>query len=163
MFPKLLPQIETITWNYSESGHGKCISDGVGGTTKRKLDSLVAHGQDLDTCDKIVDDLTNAELKTYYVEVPEGSINDLKKESPIPKVKPFEGTMSVHQVSWKRSSPDQLVCRTLSCYQCTPPAVCHFIINKPWKIEIVSDAPATARVPKQKQANKKKNELPSPV
>jgi len=43
----LYPQIKSIIYNYSEAGHGKGAADGIGGTTKRILDSCVAHGQDI--------------------------------------------------------------------------------------------------------------------
>lgn len=39
----------SLTWNYSESGHGKGAPDGVGGTLKRTADQLIAEGKDLAT------------------------------------------------------------------------------------------------------------------
>lgn len=40
---KDFPQIHSITWNYSEAGHGKGAPDGVGATIKRTVDSYVNH------------------------------------------------------------------------------------------------------------------------
>lgn len=38
---------ETVTWNFSEAGHGKGAPDGVGGLIKRTADKLVSHGNDI--------------------------------------------------------------------------------------------------------------------
>lgn len=35
------------TWNFSESGHGKGVADGIGGAVKRTLDKQVAYGADI--------------------------------------------------------------------------------------------------------------------
>jgi len=43
----IIPGVEEIIWNFSESGHGKSVSDGVGGTTKRTADSAVLLGIDI--------------------------------------------------------------------------------------------------------------------
>jgi hypothetical protein len=39
--------IGKATWNFHESGHGKGVPDGVGGSLKRTGNSLVLHGQDI--------------------------------------------------------------------------------------------------------------------
>ncbi|CAH0397048.1 unnamed protein product [Chilo suppressalis] len=39
--------VNSITWHYSERGHGKGAPDGVGGCIKRICDSCVARGQDV--------------------------------------------------------------------------------------------------------------------
>lgn len=41
------------TWNYFEAGHGKGITDGVGGTVKRTADRLVNEGKDIDCLDTL--------------------------------------------------------------------------------------------------------------
>lgn len=43
-----------IHWHYSEAGHGKGASDGIGGCVKRYADSLVAQGKDISNCDSFV-------------------------------------------------------------------------------------------------------------
>nr|CAD7455097.1 unnamed protein product [Timema tahoe] len=48
---------ETLTWNYSESGHGKGAPDGVGATLKRTADQLVAEGKDLDCYETLIEQL----------------------------------------------------------------------------------------------------------
>lgn len=50
IFHHLIPifkNLEELTWNYSESGHGKGAADGVGGSIKRTLDRIVASGKDV--------------------------------------------------------------------------------------------------------------------
>jgi len=43
---KELPKVNVITWNYSESGHGKGAPDEVGGIIKRIADRCVAQGEE---------------------------------------------------------------------------------------------------------------------
>ena len=38
---------EKVIWNFWESGHGKGIIDGLGGTLKSKADNKVAQGFDI--------------------------------------------------------------------------------------------------------------------
>ena len=38
---------QTVTWNFSESGHGKSPADGVGGTVKSMADQLISYGTDI--------------------------------------------------------------------------------------------------------------------
>jgi len=38
-----LPLLETFTWNFTESGHGKRAADGIGGAIKRTCDKMVAN------------------------------------------------------------------------------------------------------------------------
>jgi hypothetical protein len=47
---KIVPiflDLQTLTWNYSESGHGKGAPDGIGGTIKRTCDRVVACNKDV--------------------------------------------------------------------------------------------------------------------
>lgn len=43
----LFPKLASLTWNFSESGHGKGAADGVGATLKRTADRIVSHNQDV--------------------------------------------------------------------------------------------------------------------
>jgi hypothetical protein len=50
LIKKIIPMflsIESVTWNYSEAGHGKGAPDGVGGTIKRVCDAAVSHNHDI--------------------------------------------------------------------------------------------------------------------
>lgn len=46
---KDFPVLHKVTWNYSESGHGKGAPDGIRATLKRTADRIVLHGQDIGT------------------------------------------------------------------------------------------------------------------
>lgn len=47
LLPKYYSQIERITYNFSESGHGKGPADGIGAAIKRICDDKVSYGQDI--------------------------------------------------------------------------------------------------------------------
>nr|CAI5866096.1 unnamed protein product [Callosobruchus analis] len=41
------PEVQSVTWNYHEAGHGKGAPDGIGGVCKRTADRIVAQGTDI--------------------------------------------------------------------------------------------------------------------
>lgn len=45
--PELFPNLEDLSWHYTEAGHGKGAADGIGGTLKRTCDRLVGYNQDV--------------------------------------------------------------------------------------------------------------------
>lgn len=40
----LFPNLKKLTWNYSESGHGKGAPDSVGATVERTCDQIISYG-----------------------------------------------------------------------------------------------------------------------
>lgn len=48
-------QLHKITWNYSETGHGKGAPDGIGGTLKRTAYRMVLYGEDVGTFSQFYD------------------------------------------------------------------------------------------------------------
>lgn len=50
----LFPDLETLSWNFSEAGHGKGAPDGVGATLKRTCDRLVATSGDVSNFEEFV-------------------------------------------------------------------------------------------------------------
>ncbi|GBP81126.1 hypothetical protein EVAR_88224_1 [Eumeta japonica] len=46
LYTKVL-NMDLLTWNFSESGHGKGVADGIGGSVKRTLDKQVAYGRSI--------------------------------------------------------------------------------------------------------------------
>lgn len=148
---KLFPQIKRITWNYSESGHGKNVADGAGAVIKTQLDRIIAHGKDLDTCQKVVAALTEKELKTYVLYISEAEVLEFEKNHPIPDIKPFKGTLDVHQACWEASAPSQLTLRKVSCYDCYPSTspCSHYVIGQPWKIQVKQQGQKASRKPKK--------------
>jgi hypothetical protein len=50
----LFPQLEKMTWNFTESGHGKSACDGIGAVLKRTCDRIVATNSDVSTFEDFV-------------------------------------------------------------------------------------------------------------
>jgi hypothetical protein len=115
VLPKLFPKAKQITWNYTEAGHGKGPVDGVGSFMKRFMDDLVAHGHDIDTFDKFEEHMKKIKNITTSV-VTNKDIDEMKKYEISPKT--FNGTNTVHQVTWNRESPNTLFFNYLSCFDC---------------------------------------------
>ncbi|KAJ2953949.1 hypothetical protein O0L34_g1586 [Tuta absoluta] len=108
-----MPELTFITWNYSESGHGKGAPDGVGGVLKRTADQIVARGQDIQDLDSLMTQLRK-NVGVTIERVEESGI--LEKEMLIPTSLPkFTGTMQIHQVVWERNRKDVLAMRRLGC------------------------------------------------
>lgn len=109
---KDFPQLKTITWNYSESGHGKGAPDGIGAVLKSTADNLVTFGQDVSTFDQFIDIVKQNVENIAIMTVDEDDI--LAKGTLLPKnLKPFQGTLNVHQVLWKRGLVNLVFIRQL--------------------------------------------------
>lgn len=119
---------KNLTWNYSESGHGKGAPDGVGGTWKRTADQLVAKGRDLATFKSLFDALKEkTTIKLFSVEDEE--IRNIE-QMILPDIKAFAGTMKCHQVSSANNS-ETLIMRRLSCFKCSPETKCgHYYLGR---------------------------------
>ncbi|CAH2002656.1 unnamed protein product [Acanthoscelides obtectus] len=139
--PKLL-DVEAISWNYFESGHGKGAVDGVGGCLKRTADRLVACQYDLQNLELMVFHLTKACPGMEIVVISSSSISEFDNKIPISGIKTFVGTMKVHQACWTTTNPDYLELRRLSCTVCPESVRCvhyslgHYEIkqNRPKKV-----------------------------
>ncbi|CAH2096342.1 unnamed protein product [Euphydryas editha] len=108
--------ISRISWNYTEAGHGKGAPDGVGAVLKRTADRMVSYGRDIGDFDSFCEVLKENVENIIIKIVKEDSIK--KKETLIPKnLKPFRGTLSVHQVLWHTFSA-KLTLRKQSCFLC---------------------------------------------
>ena len=55
---ELFPDIQNLTWNYTEAGHGKGAPNGVGGTLKCTADRIVAEGKDISTFETFIEVLS---------------------------------------------------------------------------------------------------------
>lgn len=114
----------SLTWNYSESGHGKGAPDGVGGTLKRTADRLIAEGRDLASYESLLSALKQeTKIKLFSVSHEEiGKVEQVLK----PNLLAFKGTMICHQVTLKKEAT-KLSMRKLSCFKCAPGQTCtHF-------------------------------------
>lgn len=113
-----LPSIQSATWNYSESGHGKGDPDGVGGVLKRTADRIVAQGADVSNFERLICVLKkHCEGVTLFIVTKEQIAMHEKRVSGL-KLTPFRGTFNVHQVGYTRSTPEMLSFRRLSCFKC---------------------------------------------
>lgn len=113
---KDFPQLKEITWNYSEAGHGKGAPDGIGAVIKRTADNLVTFGEDISTFSQFIDIVKQNVENIAIMIVDENEV--LAKEAILPKnLIPFQGTLNVHQVLWKKNSSN-LVFRNASCFDC---------------------------------------------
>ncbi|KAL4704252.1 hypothetical protein ACJJTC_016270 [Scirpophaga incertulas] len=94
----------TITWNYSESGHGKGVPDGVGAIMKRTADRAVCQGQDIKNLDDFINiiDQNLKKVKLRIVSDYDVAENDLLFPQ---KVKSFPGCMKMHQLVWNLDTP----------------------------------------------------------
>lgn len=90
---------KNLTWNYSESGHGKGAPDGVGGILKRTADQLVAGN--LASFKSLFEALKErTTIKLFSVEDKE--IRNIEKMIiQVPEIKAFVGTMKCNQVTSK--------------------------------------------------------------
>ena len=59
-------QIDTIVYNFSESGHGKGACDGVEALTKRSADAAVANRQDISSLNKLFSFLKNSSANCWF-------------------------------------------------------------------------------------------------
>lgn len=114
--------ITRITWNYSEAGHGKGAPDGVGGTIKRVADQMVHFGSDVGNFDEFYK-IMESRLENIIIQrVSEQDI--IQRERLIPEqLKPFRGTLSVHQVLWDAFRP-KITMRNMSCFLCDAGEIC---------------------------------------
>lgn len=111
------PLICDFTWNYSEAGHGKGAPDGIGGTCKRTADKIVASGTDIPTIDHFAKELSKYCPGIHIFVIPEDEF-DLQKriiEDNRSHIKPFAGTLKVHQVRGNYLS-NTLHMKSLSCF-----------------------------------------------
>ncbi|XP_063219235.1 uncharacterized protein LOC134529268 [Bacillus rossius redtenbacheri] len=115
------PVAESITWNYSESGHGKGAPDGLGGTLKHTAEYLVAQGKDISDFSTRVLELTDHVKGITVISVPKECIEQFSNTLDLRTPKPFKGTLRVHQVTWARNETNsRLHFRRLSCFRCRP-------------------------------------------
>ena len=62
------------TWNFYESGHGKSVPDGVGGSLKRTANHLVLQGNDIIDASSFVKLLTRQGSVVFIYQVSEADI-----------------------------------------------------------------------------------------
>lgn len=129
--PRLFPSVTNISWNYSESGHGKGAPDGIGATLKRTADRLVCEHKDVHNFTEFLN-VVKENVKGIIIEtVSEDDIMSIDKEFPVENIPVVKGTMNVHNFMWTRTS-NLTTFNSLTCNECTFEQVCkHYnIVSK---------------------------------
>lgn len=111
-----VPNLNLITWNYQEAGHGKGAPDGIGAVVKRTADNHVRFGGDVATFEDFVQVVQQNTKNVELIVVAEERISEKKIPRNIPA---FKGTTQVHQAIWSSSLPFEIALRSLSCFACS--------------------------------------------
>lgn len=53
-FKVFYPKLINVTYNYSETGHGKGAPDGIGGVCKQTADRVVGQGKYISSIDQLI-------------------------------------------------------------------------------------------------------------
>lgn len=123
--------VDEIYWHYSESGHGKGSPDGVGGYLKRTADRRVALGDDIPDFQSLVNCLQTNCPSINIIPIGDENISSIEDVLKASSMKPFKGTMKLHQLAWAKQTPKILQARRLSCLDCHANVTCtHFGIGK---------------------------------
>ncbi|CAG9786535.1 unnamed protein product [Diatraea saccharalis] len=122
---------ETITWHFTETGHGKGAPDGVGGCLKRICDKAVANGRDIVDIDSFVDCSKENCKGIVVIPIDDTNVLDIQNIADAITVRPFKGTFKLHQIAWSILEPNILHARRLSCIECAANTKCsHFEIGQ---------------------------------
>ena len=121
------PNILNFTWNYHEAGHGKGAPDGVGGTCKRTAVKLVSTGTDIPNLEAFSNAIEKncPGIKTFVIFAADIASKKIIFDSQKSQLKPFVGTLKVHQVRGSALAPYKLSMKSLSCF-CDTDACTHF-------------------------------------
>lgn len=121
--PKKFEQIQNITYNFSEIGHGKGPADGIGAALKRTLDDAVKYKKDLPNFNEVLSVLKEMEKSMYVSSVSLDDIESVDRVLP-EAVKSFVGKMQVHQYTWDQDTSTNICFNTLSCFDCPSGKLC---------------------------------------
>lgn len=126
IIPSLFPNVQKISWNYSESGHGKGPMDGVGGSLKRSADRKVLEGADITSAADFVKLQDGSSVIIWEV-----SENDMLKfkNKLLNSIPSIPQIMKLHQITWTRKQPAFIFLRQLSCFSCEFGAACNHQLN----------------------------------
>ncbi|CAH1968741.1 unnamed protein product [Acanthoscelides obtectus] len=111
------PELQSVTWNYHEAGHGKGAPDGIGGVCKRTADRIVAQGSDVSSFSQLVEILKANCSGISFLEIHACEIEKFSDAINKAEVLPFKGTLKVRQVRSLRDH-NTLSLREPSCFDC---------------------------------------------
>ncbi|VDI50501.1 Hypothetical predicted protein [Mytilus galloprovincialis] len=101
------------TWNFHESGHGKGVPDGVGGTLKRTANDLVLRGKDITSAKSFVESIQEQESLVMLYEVAKEHIVEKTHLLASQNLKAVPGTFKLHQI--RTSICGEIWYRDVSC------------------------------------------------
>jgi len=106
-----------VTWNFTESGHGKGPADGVGALIKRTADELVNSGTDITDAITLYNCLKNKiAVNLYMIGYKDvRQIDSIVPSADTLKAYKIPGIMKIHQVRSK-ANESSLEHRVLSCF-----------------------------------------------
>ncbi|XP_043473611.1 uncharacterized protein LOC122505830 [Leptopilina heterotoma] len=127
LLPKCYSQIKRITYNFSESGHGKGPADGIGAALKRICDDEILYGRDITDLNSFLPAVTKKAKKIHVSSVSLGRIEEIDKILKDVELQTFVGTRKIHQYTWSEETREVIYFNSLSCLNCTPGTICkHF-------------------------------------
>ena len=107
-----------IIYHFTEAGHGKGPSDGLGAVIKKKVERMILGGKVINNAYQAYLALTQNQQNQRILYVPQRKI---QKEMPLkhPNMKSVKGTQSYHMIRYQATANgDKLICQDLSC-SCT--------------------------------------------
>lgn len=143
-------------WHFSESGHGKGAPDGIGGCLKRTADKHVARGNDVSNIEGFIECVHENCQGIDVIKIDDTTAKEIENKIQNCNIRPFRGTMQVHQVTWNKIEPKILHFRRLSCITCHPGASCpHYDLGcisldlplPNLQVEIPALTPVTSPIP----------------
>lgn len=121
---KRYPQISKISYNYSESGHGKGPADGIGAAVKRIADDSIKYGSDIPDYDTFLSKVKQGSKSIHISSVQTEDIVAVEKQLP-ENIKYFVGSRLIYQFTWSKTNPFQVLFNSLSCFNCPPGEKCY--------------------------------------
>ncbi|XP_031781055.1 uncharacterized protein LOC107982089 [Nasonia vitripennis] len=129
VLPQRYAQIRKITYNYSESGHGKGPADGIGGALKRLADDQVKYGRDVSNFDAFLSIIKEKSKKIYISSITEVDISKVENQVSN-EIKCYNGTRQMYQFTWRVENSTKIYFNKLSCLICLPGEKCrHFFLG----------------------------------
>lgn len=127
--PRCYPQVSSISYNFTEAGHGKGAADGIGGCLKKQADDQVKYGHDIPDFKTFVETLFLRVKNTHLDTVTKADIDDVDTKLSS-ETHTFVGTMKVHQYTWSKTKPTEVFFNSLSCSECAIGTECaHFFLG----------------------------------
>lgn len=132
-------ELQSATWNFTTSGHGKSYADGIGGTVKCMCDRTVGFGQDILSAQDVINTVvSNRDSKVNMYLISQEEIE--KIDSVLPgNLKPAPNSNKIHQLIWNSSEKHKLFLNYLSCYSCKEDPPCKHYALQPNQYSVLAN------------------------